>query len=345
MRVGIIGCGTVAKAHIPPVLRLRGVEVVAVSDLDDERAGQVAHRYGIRHVYRDASSLLKEMRPDVVHILTPPRTHKELSVQAMEAGCQVLVEKPMALNVKEADEMIAAARRHRVTLGVAHNLLFNPAVMEAKKLVAAGAIGRVIAVETFWRMTERWRETYWMHDLPGGIFHEAAPHPVYLEREFLKSLRVVSALSKNTGSDLPIPSDELRVLFDGESGLGYLSISIGSNPYLVFLNIYGSDMMLHVDLTNNTLVRFRTSGLEKVSKALVNLDHSLQLLSRTAANSMQTLLGRRTHGHETLITQFYESLRTATEPPVTGEDGRAVVAVLDHIWAVLGSTRAKREGE
>ena len=343
MRVGIIGCGMIAKAHIPPILRLRGVEVVGVSDLDEERAREVARQYEIRHVYRDASSMLKEMRPEVVHILTPPGTHKELSIQAMEAGCHILVEKPMALNVKDADEMIAAARHNRITLGVTHNFLFNPAVMEAKNLVGRGAIGRVIAVEIFWRMVLRDKGYRpWLYDLPGGLFHEAAPHPVYLAREFLRSLRVVSAFSKDTGSDLPIPSDELRVLVDGESGLGLLSISIGSNPYLVFLNIYGSDMTLHVDLTNNSLVKFRTSGLEKVSKGLVNLDHSLQLFSRTAANTMQTLLGRRTRGHETLITQFYESLRTATEPPVTAEDGRAVVAVLDHIWADLGSTQAKR---
>ena len=338
MRVGILGCGDISKRHILGIRKITGVEIVGACDADEQRAREVAHRYGIRHVYREAQTMLKESHPDVVHVLTPPRTHKEVSIQAMEAGCQILVEKPMALNVKEADEMIAAARRHRVTLGVCHNHLFDPAVMEAKKLVAAGAIGRVIAVETFWRMVLRDKgDRPWLYDLPGGLFHEAAPHPVYLQMEFLRSLRMVSAFSKNTGSDLPIPSDELRVLFDGESGLGYLSISIHINPLIRFLKIYGTDMTLHVDYNNNTLVKLRTSGLEKVSKALVNLDHSQQLLSRTAVNTVQVLSGRRRTGHQIMIEKFYESLRRGTEPPVSGEDGRAVVAILDHIWAALAA--------
>ena len=347
MRVGIIGCGVVSEGHIHHIRRITGVEIVGVCDTDKERAQEISHRFGIRHIYRDAVDMLKERVPDVVHILTPPDTHKELSIQAMEAGCHVLVEKPMALNVKEADEMIAASRHHRVTLGICHNHLFDPAVLEAKELVARGAIGRVIAVEIFWMpylAGNRYRTTQWIYELPGGIFHEVAPHPVYLQMEFLKTLRVVSALSKKTGSDLPTPSDELRVLFDGESGQGSLSISVCANPYLVFLNIYGTDMSIHVDIINNTLVKFKRSGLGKISKALVNIDHSLQLLSKTITNTIGTLQGRRTLGHGILIEKFYESLRKGTDPPVTGEDGRAAVAVLDQIWAKLGLTHARREG-
>ncbi len=347
MRVGIIGCGMMSEGHIHHIRRITGVEIVGVCDTDKERAQEISHRFGIRHIYRDAVDMLKERHPDVVHILTPPDTHKELSIQAMEAGCHVLVEKPMALNVKEADEMIAASRHYRVTLGICHNHLFDPAVLEAKELVARGAIGRVIAVETFWMpylAGNRYRTTQWIYELPGGIFHEVAPHPVYLQMEFLKTLRVVSALSKKTGSDLPTPSDELRVLLDGESGQGSLSISVCANPYLVFLNIYGTDMSIHVDIINNTLVKFKRSGLGKISKALVNIDHSLQLLSKTITNTIGTLQGRRTPGHAILIEKFYESLRKGTDPPVTGEDGRAAVAVLDQIWAKLGLTHARREG-
>ncbi|MDV2495080.1 MAG: Gfo/Idh/MocA family oxidoreductase [bacterium] len=347
MRVGIIGCGVVSEGHIHHIRRITGVEIVGVCDTDKERAQEISHRFGIRHIYRDAVDMLKERVPDVVHILTPPDTHKELSIQAMEAGCHVLVEKPMALNVKEADEMIAASRHHRVTLGICHNHLFDPAVLEAKELVARGAIGRVIAVETFWMpylAGNRYRTTQWIYELPGGIFHEVAPHPVYLLMEFLKTSRVVSALSKKTGSDLPTTSDELRVLFDGESGQGSLSISLCANPYLVFLNIYGTDMSIRVDIINNTLVKFKRSGLGKISKALVNIDHSLQLLSKTITNTIGTLQGRRTLGHGILIEKFYESLRKGTDPPVTGEDGRAAVAVLDQIWAKLGLTHARREG-
>jgi predicted dehydrogenase len=297
--------------------------------------------------------MLREGRPDVVHILTPPQSHKELSIQAMEAGCHVLVEKPMAASVSEADEMIAASRRHGVTLGVCHNFLFNPAVMEAQELAATGVLGTIIGTEVFWKVyrygdPDRYRTTQWLYELPGGICHEAAPHPVYLQMEFLKTLQVVSVLSKKTGGDLPTPSDELRVLFNGESGLGSLSISSSAEPYLVYLNIFGSVMSLQVNLVNNTLIKFRRDGLGRVSKALVNIDHSLQLLSKTVIKTVQTLLGRLKLGgvgHGVLIEKFYESIRRGTDPPVTGEDGRAVVAVLDQIWAKLDKTHTRGEAE
>ena len=266
MRVGVIGCGKISGKHIVPIRRQTGVEIVGVADTAEERAREIAHRYGIRYVFRDAAAMLREGRPDVVHILTPPQSHKELSIQAMEAGCHVLVEKPMAVCVSEADEMIAASRRHGVTLGVCHNFLFIPAVMEAKELVTRGAIGRVVGVETFWRVfsgihSSRYQKTQWLYELPGGIYHEAAPHPVYLQMEFLKTLQVVSVLSKKTGGDLPTPSDELRVLFNGESGLGSLSISSSAEPYLVCLNIFGSAMSLQVNLVTNTLIKHRIDGL------------------------------------------------------------------------------------
>ena len=268
----------------------------------------------------------------------------------MEAGCHVLVEKPMAVCVSEADEMIAASRRHGVTLGVCHNLLFVPVVMEAQELAATGVLGTITGTEVFWKVyrygiTDKYRATQWFYERPGGIYHEAAPHPVYLQMEFLKTLQVVSVLSKKTGSDLPTPTDELRVLFNGESGLGSLSISSSTEPYLVCLNIFGSAMSLQINLVTNTLIKHRIDGLGLISKALVNIDHSLQLMSKTVINSILVLLGRMTLGHGVLIEKFYESLRNGTDPPVTGEDGRAVVAVLDQIWAKLDKPHARGEAE
>ncbi len=72
MRVGVIGCGKISGKHIAPIRRQTGVEIVGVADTDEERAREIAHRFGIRYVFRDAAAMLRERRPDVVHILTPP---------------------------------------------------------------------------------------------------------------------------------------------------------------------------------------------------------------------------------------------------------------------------------
>ena len=350
MRVGIIGCGGVAERHLIPLRRLTGVEIVGVADPNESNAQAIARLLGIRHIYRDAESLLNAQRPDVVHILTPPQFHRDLSIPAMEAGCHVFVEKPMALNVEEADEMIAASRHHGVTLGVCHNHLFLPAVIEAQELVARGALGTVVGAEVYWRAfrgvySERYRKATWLYKLPGGVLHEPAPHPVYLLRAFVDPLRIIAVLSKPTGSDPLTPSEDLHVLVEGETGVGSMTISTSTGPKQRFLRVHGTVMSIHIDLATNTLVKFRTSGTAKLSKALANLDHGLQLLSKTIAKTLRTLLGRGKHGHEILIERFYESLRQGTDPPVTGEDGRAVVAVLDHIWSELAVANARREAE
>src|SRR5690349_13933191 len=116
MRVAIVGCGQFSRMHVCAVQEVKGLEIVAVCDQDQWRAKEVAGLTRGAQAYGDLTALLQQEHPDVVHVLTPPRTHASLAIQAMQAGCHVLVEKPMALSTGEADGMIAAARENGVKL-------------------------------------------------------------------------------------------------------------------------------------------------------------------------------------------------------------------------------------
>jgi predicted dehydrogenase len=143
--VGIVGCGAATQtAHIPSLLKIGNVEIVAC-DKDEELAKRVAERFHINKYYADFPQMLNRERLDIIDICTPPNTHATLSIQAMEAGCHVLVEKPMASSVKEADEMVSASKRNRVKLCVVHNNLFDPMVMRAKSIISQGGIGDLTA--------------------------------------------------------------------------------------------------------------------------------------------------------------------------------------------------------
>ena len=340
MKVGIIGCGSVSAEHINPLQKISRCKIVGLCDADRMKAEKTADRFGINDVYDDVSKLLYEKNPDVVHILTPPNTHKDLSIQAMEAGCHVLVEKPMAMNLKEAEEMIRISERCDVVLSICHNFLFESAVMAAKELFTKGAIGRVLSVETFWRIDRdgsgnRYQTAQWIHDLHGGIFHEIAPHPVYLQMEFLNGLEVISATSKiNKGHPLT-SHDELRVQFESDSGLASSTISINANPRQVFMRIYGTKMTIHLDLVSNLILKLRPIGPKKVSTTLINLDLSIQLFLQTILNAIRKFGGTHTSGHFTFINNFYENMHKGKSPPVTGQEGKIVVAVLDQIWKKL----------
>jgi predicted dehydrogenase len=334
MRVGIVGCGAIAKAHLEALERLE-VELVGVCDVDEQRSERLAAALGVPRHCREAAELLDRQRPDVVHILTPPRTHRDLAVQAMEAGCHVLVEKPMAVDLGEADEMLEAARRHRRVVAPCHTQLFDPAVLEARELAASGRLGQIVGVESVSMLGAgdvNGRASPWIQDLPGGVLHEFVPHPVYLHREFLGDLTVVSAITKAAPGGSP-QGLEFRMQLDGDSGSGSATLSFAGRPRQAVLRIYGTEMSLHVDVRNHVLVRTTRDAVGgNVRRTLVNVDLGARLAARALTATAAGLRKPWQRGHWNLIRRFYAALRDGGTPPVTGEDGRAVVAVLDQLW-------------
>ena len=332
--VAIIGCGAACERHMETLKHLPEVTVIGLCDRDRQAALRMSQRFGIEGVYGDVEALLDNSRPDVVHVLTPPATHARLALRAMESGAHVLVEKPMASDVVEAEAMIDTARRQGVRLCMDHNFLFEAGILKARELVERGAVGRLVAVEIYWRVLQgRVRRISWIHDLAGGVFHEVAPHPVYLMCAFLGSPRVISATVSPTVNELG--PDELRVSFGTDRELGALAISTGAGPHQVWMRIYGSRSSLIVDLTTNTVVQLREGGEDRHDKLVRNISHGLQLALGTTANALRYLGGRTMTGREKLIRAFYSNLECGVEPPVSGEEGKKTVSVLEEIWKAL----------
>ena len=122
IRIGIIGCGGIANGkHLPALKKVEGVEMVYFCDIIRERAEQAAKAYGTpdAKVCTDYRELLSDKSIDVVHVLTPNRSHSFITVDALEAGKHVMCEKPMAINSEEAKKMVEAAKRtgKKLTIG------------------------------------------------------------------------------------------------------------------------------------------------------------------------------------------------------------------------------------
>src|SRR4030042_5901402 len=140
----IVGGGHIVNhRHIPVFKKLKDVEVFAVCDKEEAFAKRTAEQFGIGSYFTSLSEMLKE-KIDIVDICTPPRTHYSLAIEALEAGRHVLAEKPLAMTVKEVDDMIDVSKRKNVKLCVVHQNLFNPAVQKAKRLVESGQGGQII---------------------------------------------------------------------------------------------------------------------------------------------------------------------------------------------------------
>jgi predicted dehydrogenase len=150
--VGVIGCGRIAtKEHLPGFARAAragACTLVGVCDLDRERAAAVARPYDVP-AFDSAGALLERARPDVVSIATLPSSHRELVLQALDAGCHVLCEKPVAMHAGEADEMVAAAERAGRLLSVCFEYRYWDEAMYVRDRIAAGDLGHVHSVRTW----------------------------------------------------------------------------------------------------------------------------------------------------------------------------------------------------
>ncbi len=145
LRAGIIGCGGIANGkHLPALQQVNEVEVVAFCDLIEERAVKAAKNYGTASakVFIDYHKLLQEDL-DLVYVCTPNRSHSQITVDALLSGKNVMCEKPMAINYKEAKAMVDAAKKSGKILTIGYNNRFRPDSQYLKKECEDGALGDI----------------------------------------------------------------------------------------------------------------------------------------------------------------------------------------------------------
>lgn len=142
MKIGIIGTGGVARIlHLPGIKKLNNVEVIAAADTREEAASSFAKDFGIPHVFRDYRHILEMKEVDIVDICTPNCFHHPITIDSLNAGKHVICEKPIAINVEQVKEMIAAAKKNRKKLMSIQHHRFRPEVQRIKSMILEGVLG------------------------------------------------------------------------------------------------------------------------------------------------------------------------------------------------------------
>ncbi len=163
VRLGIFGASAMAQAvHLPNLKKLHDVKVEAICDLDVNKAGLVAQKFGIPNFYQDPHRLLTQSEIDAVLILTPTNSHLALALAAFNADKHVLVERPIARTVAEAQKMVDAANNAGKILMVAMNHRFRPDSMILKNFIEGGELGDIFMVRSGWlKKKGRWSGAQW----------------------------------------------------------------------------------------------------------------------------------------------------------------------------------------
>lgn len=328
-RAGMVGAGNICQYHVAAVRELFDVELVGVHDLDAARAEQAAADWHTRAF--PSLRALVEAGANVIHVNTPPSSHAAVATEALELGCHVLVEKPLAESADDARRIGKLAKAKGLVASVDHALLYDPQVLRALDAVRAGSIGRVVGVDIF-RSSEyppyeggppppHLREA-------GYPWRDLGVHCLYVVQELLGPIVDVEADWKSLGGEPNLAYDEWRALVRCERGLGQFQLSWNTKPMQSQMVIHGTAGVLRVDLFAMFLGRRAATRLPKAVERVVNAyAESLRPLVDVPRGAWKFVRGevRAFQGVRDLVADFYRRLAAGDPPPVSIEDAAVIV--------------------
>ena len=252
VRVGIIGCGGIANGkHMPSLKEVEGVEMVAFCDLIIEKAEKAAKQYGTpdAKVYTDYKELLKDESIEVVHVLTPNRSHADLTIDALYAGKHVMCEKPMAKTAADAKRMLDAAKAtgKKLTIGYQHRQ--KAASQYAKQYIDTGALGEIYYANCYAirrRGTPNWGVFLNEYEQGGGPVVDIATHSLDLTLYLMNNYEPALVVGK-THKALAHP-EEGNIW--GDNGVSTTPLEEAASAMIVMKN--GATIMLETSWALNT---------------------------------------------------------------------------------------------
>lgn len=343
LRAAVIGTGKISEEHLKYLKSDPLVDVVGVCDLSPSLAKYAASRFGAKEAFTDSGVMLRQAKPDVVHVLTPPHTHVAIVTDALSHGANVICEKPVAPQRQQFLELWKLAQAKGLKLIEDHNYRFNEPVLAIEKLLKDGKLGEPREVEVRMalqiRKAGRYADTslpHPSHNLPAGVLHEFISHLCYLCLRFVpgEPERIAAAWSKH-GNEPLFKYDDLDALVISGPVHGRIRFTSHAAPDTFMVTVRGEKGWAETDLFQPYLrVMIPRKGGAQLSP-LVNHWVNGREMMKAAVRGFRNKVMQHTpyEGLKQFLSRSYEALRTGTEPPVTYNDmdraSRLIEALLD----------------
>ncbi len=325
-RVAIVGAGHVAQvAHIPAYRANPDVELVAIVDYDAVKAKRIKEQFGFKAAYDDINDMLKKSDVDAVDICTPNYLHAPMAIAALRSGRDVLCEKPMARNAKEAQQMVDAADTHDRILMVAMNNRFRDDAQMLQKFVAANELGEIQIVKAGWlRRATDWKDRAWFTEQKksgGGALLDLGTPLVDLSMwitALQPSAAVSCAVYGKKGKDGVEDSGCAMIRFEGGACLMLeVNWNLRDERDVVYLQVYGSKgagvltpLQLH----------------KSIRGVLVNVTPTISKTKNYYKESYQAE-----------IDHFIQCVRKQKEPVTSGKEALGVMKIMDAMYESASS--------
>lgn len=351
LKVAIVGCGKIADGHVEEVQKLgHAAELVAVCDREGAMAKQLAVRYGVPKTYDDFDALLREVRPDVVHVATPPQVHKDLAIKAIDAGAHVFVEKPLTLDYASSRALVEHAERAGKKVGVGYSYHFESPAEELRAHVASGAMGEVVHLESFYGYNLDGAfgkalladPAHWVHSMPGKLLQNTLDHALAKIVEFIPDERpevtAFGAVRRTArfGDRRDDLADEARIVIRGQGVTAYITFSSFARPVGHFLRVYGTKNTAHLDFNNRTCALDTTPTLPSAVGRLTPAFESAAAYAKQGLKNVGAFARSRFHffaGLGTMFERYYASIDSGAPLPISHRDILRVAWMLDRIFA------------
>ena len=342
----LVGCGRIGKRHAELLSSgtIAGARLLAVCDTDEARARAFSEVYGVPW-FVDLDEMCAAHQPNVASVCTPSGDHAETSVRLARHGVHVVVEKPMALTLEDADRMILACVENQVKLFIVKQNRFNLPIRRAREAVVAGRLGKMVmgTVRVRWcrddayYQQDAWRGT-WAQD--GGVLANQASHHVDVLEWMMGDVDSVYAVARTALADIEVEDTAVAVLKFSSGAIGVIEATTATRPKDLegSLSILGEKGSIVVggfalnELQTWDFVDSADSDAATLEEYSVNppdvygfghrmyLDHVVECIQNNTQQIVDGFEGRRSLE---LILAIYESIETGREIPMNFRTNQA----------------------
>jgi len=325
-KFGIIGCGRISERHLKVISLLPNAAVGAVCDIDIKKAQKAARECGAPY-YGDYIEMIKKEKPDIVSILTPSGMHARMALSCADYMKNIILEKPMALKLSDADLLIEKCLRKNINLFVVKQNRYNLPIQKLKEAVVRGRFGKIVlaTVRVRWCRrqdyydTDKWRGS-WAMD--GGVLTNQASHHIDLLQWLVGPVESVVGKTATQLVNIEAEDTGLAILKFTSGALGLVEATTATRPN----DLEGSISILgekgSVEIGGFAVNEIKHWNFEE------ELPEDLEVKEKYSVNP-PNVYG---FGHLEFIRKVLESLDNKTEPPVDGMEGRKSLELINAIY-------------
>ncbi len=332
--LGIIGCGRIAKKHAEAISKLENAKIIACCDIIEERAKKFSEKYNIPQYYVKYSDLLANNKIDVIIIATPNGLHSQIGIDAAKKKKHIVCEKPIATNLKDADNFINECDLNKVNLFVVKQQRLNPIMKLLKNSINKNRFGKIYLVQSnvFWQRpqsyydSEDWRGTW---KLDGGAFTNQAIHYVDALYWLIGPVQSVMGFTKTMARKIEVEDTGVAILNFNNGVLGSINVTMLTYPK----NFEGSIIILG----DKGTVKIGGKALTKIEKwEFANYDDDDRIIEEIFAQNKPIFFDGHYEYYKNVINTLDGSCKAST-------DGKSARKSLEIIQAIYKSSKEGKE--